>query len=70
MKVRIAVVESAWTKYFELAPVAEEEEDEEGDEEAEAEVIRQRRRSRRLSSCNCIEIRYISGCLRVISDWP
>ena len=68
MKVRIAAVESAWTKYFELAPI--DEEDEEADEEAEAEVIRQRRRSRRLSSCNCIEIRYISGCLRVISDWP
>ena len=48
-----------WTKYFELAPVAKEEEDgeeedevEESDEEAEVEVMPQRRQSRRLSSIN------------------
>ena len=59
LKARIAEVKPVWTKYFELAPVAEEEEDgeeedevEESDEEAEVEVMPQRRKSRRLSSIN------------------
>ena len=57
LKARICKVEPVWTKYFELAPVAEEEEDgeeenevEESDEEAELEVMPRQRKSRRLSS--------------------
>ena len=54
---RICKVEPVWTKYFELAPVAEEEEDgeeenevKESDDEAEAEVMPQQQQPRRLSS--------------------
>ena len=57
MKARIRKVEPVWTKYFELAPIAEEEEDgeeenevEESDEKAEVEVMPQQRKSRRMSS--------------------
>ena len=57
LTVRIAEVEPVWTKYFQLAPVAEEEEDgededeeEESDEEVMIKVMPQRRKSRRLSS--------------------
>ena len=57
LKARIAEVKTIWTKYFQLAPVAEEEEGgeeevevEESDEEVEIEVMSQRRKSRRLSS--------------------
>ena len=57
LKARICKDEPVWTKYFELAPIAEEEEDEEeenkveeSDEEAEVEVMPQQRKSRRLSS--------------------
>ena len=57
LKARISEVKPVWTKYFQLAPVAEEEEDgeekdevEESDEETEVEVMPQQRKSRRLSS--------------------
>ena len=57
MKARIRKVEPVWTKYFELAPIAEEEKDGEeenkvgeSDEEVEVEVMPQQRKSRRLRS--------------------
>ena len=57
LKARVCKVNPVWTKYFELAPTAEEEEDgeeenevEESDEEAEVDVMPQQRKSRWLSS--------------------
>ena len=57
LKARFFKVEPVCTKYFELAPIAKEEEDgeeenevQESDEEADVEVMPQQRKSRRLSS--------------------
>ena len=40
MKERVAVVEPLWTKYFELPPVAEEEEGKEGGDQGQTTVTK------------------------------
>ena len=58
---KITAVEQAWTKYFELSPADEEEEEEneeeehkneELDEKSEVDAMPQRRRSQQLNSIN------------------